>query len=529
MLLINASSRDTTKIFQAFYPIHPPVGIGCLISYARTKSVHVNYIDQQLETKVFERVAEYIRDMEKPYIFGFSVLTAGLKTAVETAKVFKETYPDSFIVFGGVHPSMVPEEIMKISFIDGVIRGEGENPLVELYKALKSGNDYSFIDNLSYRRGGKIIHNPINFIIQDLNLYPPFPYHIFTHESYDMGFVISSRGCPFRCIFCSISSSPGGRRYRYRHEKFIVDDIELLYHQYNLTSIIFLDDNFLVDKKRIYALIGEIRKRELHKKLKLVFQARGDSIDYNLLKHMFDSGFKVILFGIETASEKIMLTVQKGETVRECVDGIRLAKEIGYYVSGTFVFALPGENHQDRMNCLNLSKELCLDEVRFNNAVPYPGTELFEIGKKEGCLHIEEFYENFIAVSAITETPFERVPLPYVPLGNTESEIKRDVLLCSFASYISVMDIWGIVFKKNSQTKWFSMGKSKFQQLKKVPAAFYLGFMLCIKLFQLVFQLFINPCTKLSRKEVFRAVFLKRSFESLYPRLKPNHPKKRVM
>ena len=519
MLLINTSSKNSTRIFQAFYPIHPPVGIGFIISYAESQGIKIDYIDQQVESDVMARVAEHVKKMTKPYIFGFSVLTAGYKDAVELSRKIRILYPDSRIVWGGTHPSMGPEEVMENSDVDFVIRGEGEGPMVELYRAIKEGTDYSAIENLSYRKDGKVEHNHTDYLIKDLDSMPPFPYHLFAHEKrYDMGFVISSRGCPYECIFCSISFTPGGRRYRYRSSKNIVDDLETIYTRFGTTSAIFLDDNFLVNRKRIYSLINEIKSRGLHEKMRLVMQARGDGIDRAMLQDMFDAGFKVILFGIETASEEIMTTVKKGETVREVAEGIAVAKDIGYYVSGTYIFGLPGDTHEERMSCLDMAKELGLDEVRFNNAVPYPGTAMFHDARKEGLLNVQGLYENFIAVSAITESVFQEVPLAYVPKGCTEDEIKRDLVLCSIAAYFSVMDTFRIV-AKNSSSKWFSWGQSPWEKLKKLPSALYLGLMLGLKVFRLFYLLFINRDTALPLKEVLQALFSRQPSRRILPAL----------
>jgi magnesium-protoporphyrin IX monomethyl ester (oxidative) cyclase len=520
MLLINTSSKYSTRIFQSFYPIHPPVGIGYIMSYAQSQGIEVGYLDQQVEKDVMARVEERVKKMTQPYIFGFSVLTAGYKDAVELSRQIRGRWPDSYIVWGGTHPSMDPEEAMENQDVDFVIRGEGEGPMVDLYRVLKEGSDYSKVDNLSYRKNGKIVHNPTNYLIKDLDSMPSFPYHIFAHEKrYDMGFITSSRGCPYECIFCSIAYTPGGRKYRYRSAKAIADDLELLYTKFNVTNAIFLDDNFLVNRKRIYGMIQEIKGRGLHDKVRLVMQARGDGIDRAMLQDMFDAGFKTILFGIETASEDVMVEVKKGETVQEVVEGIHVAKDIGYYVSGTFIFGLPGDTHQERMDCLDMAKELGLNEVRFNNAVPYPGTEMYKTAKKEGLLNVQGHYENFIAVSAITESVFSEVPLAYVPKGCTEDEIKRDVLLCSVAAYLSVINTVKIISQKDSTTKWFSFGQNTLERIKKIPAAMYLGLMLGFKSIKLFYTLFIKQSTALPLKEVTQALFCREPSRRLLPAL----------
>jgi len=310
--------------------------------------------------------------MEPPYIFGFSVLTATFKSAIGLSKQLKELYPNSIIIFGGIHPTAVPEEVLSYSHVDFVLRGEGEIILPELYRHIKNRKDFTHLENISYRQNGKIVHNIRSPIIKDLDSFPPFPYYLFDQKKkYDLGFIISSRGCPYKCIFCS-NRVTTARGYRYRSAENIVAELEMLYYKYNRKSVLFLDDNFLVNKKRIYLLLEEIKKRDLHKKMIFNFQARGDNTDEKLLKDLYDGGFRSIFFGIETSSNRIMKIIKKGETVEEVVEAVKISKKIGYYVSATFIYALPTETHKDRMDCAMLSKDLQIDMVRFNNATPYP-------------------------------------------------------------------------------------------------------------------------------------------------------------
>lgn len=481
MILINSSSKNTTGIFQRFYPIHPPVGIGYLASYLGKNGIDVRVVDEQVEDNIREVVAQYVKTSSKPHLFGFSVLTAALSKAVNLSREIKEQYPDSFIVFGGIHPSAMPDEMLSFEHVDAVIRGEGEKPLLDLYHCVKNGTDYSRIDNLSFKKGGKFVHNPVNYIIEDLSAYPPFPYHLFDNNKYDMGFVFASRGCPFKCIFCSCKTFPGSAKYRTRPAKHIVDELEMLRDKYSITSVIFLDDNFLVDKRRIHELLVLIKDRRLEGKMKFTFQARGDSMDAPLLGEMKKTGFEVVLFGLETASEKIMKTIDKGETVAQCVEGVKTAKKLGYTTGATFVFGLPGETHQDRIECLKLSRQLDIDPVRFNNAVPYPGTELFNIAQRTGRLYVKGLYENFMAVSALTENPFKKIHLAYVPEDNTENEIKTDVLLCQFLYYLQPSRFIRLVLGNSGKNaKWFNSGNF-VKSVKNLPAMLILIIMLMIK------------------------------------------------
>jgi anaerobic magnesium-protoporphyrin IX monomethyl ester cyclase len=503
MILINSSPKNALKIFQPFLPIFVPVGIGCLLAKAEREGIKARFIDEQVEDDVLGLVAEYVKEMKRPYIFGFSVLTAALKNAIQVSLDLKRKYPDSFIVFGGIHPTALPDECMQQSHVDFVVRGEGEKTLIELYRCLKQKKDFSHIPNLSYRKNGRVVNNPLSSVIEDIDLYPPFPYHLFQHEKYDLGFVLSSRGCPYQCIFCS-NRVTTGKAYRFRSAEAIKNELEMLYSEYQKKYILFLDDNLLVSKKRIYSLLEEIKKSGLDKKMTFNFQARGDNVDYTLLQDLYNCGFRSVFFGLETASERLMKVIKKGETVAQCVEAVKMAKEIGFHVSATFIYGLPGETHQDRLDSVLLSKNLKLDMVRYNNATPYPGTELYEIARKENRLNIQGIYENFNSVSTFIENPFKRIPFSYVPQGNTENEIRRDILFSYFSFYLDIYRLKNIFAKPEHGVGWFNAGSTTLEIVKKSPGLIILSLMLLFKFFQLFYYCIIKKETAISFKYFFK-------------------------
>ena len=501
MILINSSPKDALKIFQPFLPIFVPVGVGCLLAACEQAGISAKYVDEQVEENVLDRIEEILKKMEKPYIFAFSVLTAGFKSAITVSRELKRRYSDSVILFGGIHPTAAPDEVISFDHIDAVIRGEGERPLIEFYRCVKEKRDFTHIDGLTYRTNGNIVHNNMSSIVDDLDNYPSFPYHRFTSNKYDLGFVISSRGCPYRCIFCS-NRITTGKKYRYRSARSIVDELDMLYHRYGRRYVLFIDDNFLVSKQRIYDLMDEIKKRGFHEKMTFNFQARGDNVNYALLRDLYDSGFRSIFFGLETASEELMKTVKKGETVAQCVEAVRMAKDIGFHVSATFIYSLPGETHKDRMDCVRLSNELHLDMVRYNNATPYPGTELYDIAAEEGRLYVKGLYENFNSVSTFIENPFNKIPFSYVPEGNTEKEIRMDILLSYLIFYLDFDRLKSIFASPDKGVGWFNAGEELLQFVKKIPALFLMGGLLAVKFSEIFYVILTGRGTSLTFREI---------------------------
>ncbi len=511
MILINSSPKDALKIFQPFLPIFLPVGIGVVAAELLNQGIIPYIVDEQVDDQVLNKIESFMKKCIPPYIFGFSVLTAAYKSSIVLSKFLKEKYPESYIIFGGIHPTALPEEVLKNNkHIDFVISGEGELILPELYRILKSHGDYTNIKSLSYRSNNDIIHNPRNDIIKDITNMPDFPYNLFADKKkYDLGFVISSRGCPYNCIFCS-NRVTTKKSYRYRSAEAVANELEKLLKVYGKRFIIFLDDNFLVNKTRIIQLTEEIKKRGLHKEMTFSFQARGDNADRELLQILFDSGFKSIFFGIESSTNRLLDIVKKGETIEEIINAVKLAKEIGFYVSATFIYSLPTETHDERMGCIQLSNELNLDMVRFNNATPYPGTELFEIAKQEGRLNIQGLYENFNSVSTFIENPFKKIPFSYVPETSTENEIRNDILFSYLGFYLNFSRLKTIFKKPEQGAGWFNAGERLVSILEKIPALVLLFMSLSYKFSELIINILINRNTKIKRSElglVFSRIF----------------------
>ena len=489
MILINSSPKDALKIFQPFLPIFVPIGVGYLLAFAQQQNIKVKFIDEQIDDNVVAKVIEYVKDMQQPYIFAFSVLTASFKSAILVSQELKNLFPDSVVVFGGIHPTASPEEVLSYKHVDFVIRGEGERELVELYGCIKENRYFTQVEGLSYRKDGAIIHNRVSQNPIDLDSLPGFPYHLFKSDRYDLGFVVSSRGCPHRCIFCS-NRVTTGRKYRYSSAKKIMHDLDWVYNQYLIKkqgkrNVQFLDDNLLVNQGRVSELLDEIKRSGLDKKLTFSFQARGDNVNVKILKDLYAVGFRSVFFGLETASEEIMKSIKKDETVACCVEAVKMAKQIGFHVSATFIYGLPGETHKDRMDCLKLSKELRLDMARYNNATPYPGTELYEIAKREKRLEIKGLYENFISVSTFIEPPFNQIPFSYVPAGNTEKQVRNDLLYSYFSFYMNLKKVRNILANPDRGVGWFNAGESLIILIKKLPALSLLGLDISLKFFKL--------------------------------------------
>lgn len=174
MILINAqaSRQEKLGLFSRYVPLSIPVGIGTLAAYLIQKGHRVTIWDDAIKQLTPDDIKELVKNHVKPYLFGISCLTASITRGHSIAKQIKEIFPDSVVIFGGIHPTVLPEDTLKTGYVDFVVRKEGEVSLESLYRALKNNENYEHINNLSFNRDNKIIHNP-TIPGPDMDSFPP--------------------------------------------------------------------------------------------------------------------------------------------------------------------------------------------------------------------------------------------------------------------------------------------------------------------------------------------------------------------
>ncbi len=458
MILINAQNdrSDTLGLFSRYVPLPIPRNIAVLAAYLIEKGHEVRVWDDAIKQLGPEDIRELVKDMKKPYIFGVSCLTASITRGYSIAGMIKSIYPDAVVIFGGVHPTVLPEEALDTGLVDFVVKKEGEVPLEALLRALKNGEDPSGINNLSFKRNGKLTHNPA-VPGPDFDSLPTFPYYLFEkhRERYDFGFVVNSRGCPHDCIFCSPRSITG-RRVTFGSPERAVNEIELLVNKYNIRLITFSDESLLMNKEHVRMVCELIRGRGLHKRVSFQCQARGDEVDEPILKVLKGANFISIYVGLETASERLMTLINKKETVKQNIEAMKLIKKHGFGLSGAVILGLPTETKEERLQSYRLAKKY-LDYVRFNNATPYPGTKLYEIAKEEGRLNTGKDWQNLNACGTLVEGIFRSRRLAYVPAGTSELELKRDIMKYNLLFSFRAKVIRKLLQQRSGTSGWFKM------------------------------------------------------------------------
>jgi len=475
ILLINpkiSEASQNSKI-NALINITFPTSLGVLAGYVMPSVVEsVEIIDEQIRPIQDEALSSILNALDKPRIIGLSVLTLNCGRAYELAEKIKRFDSDSTVVLGGIHPTVAPEEALAKKGVDVVVRGEGEETFKELISLILGNQSHNHIQGISYREDERIIHNPNRSFIENLDSIPPFPYHIFEEDldKYpNFSGIFGSRGCPYNCTFCS-SRSISGKRYRYHSVERVISEIKTLVHRYKQESVFLMDDNIAVNKRHFKELCNGIIRERLNEKAFFHGSLRGDNATDEILDMAFKANFRILYYGLETGSERLMRIVNKGETVATVEDAIKRSARKGFSVGTTIIFGLPTETRRERYQAMKLVRSLPLASVRFNTLTPYPGTPVYDQEFPKGNVLIKRDWENFGV-----QYMWESDDIPFVPEGNDRIELIFDTMWANFSFYLSPKGVRNMITEKyagGNVVKLTSRWYLSIGELKKMVSLF---------------------------------------------------------
>lgn len=378
--------------------IMPPLGIAWLAAVLRENGYKDVYLIDAVVNKYSNEDIINLLKKDVPDIIGLSFGTQNRFYGFDLARLIKKNFPEMPIVAGGAHPTLTADDTLKNNpDIDFVIRGEGEYAFLDFIKTLDKHGDLSSVKGLSFRdKDGQIIHNPAREPIQNLDELPMPARDLLPIDSYKQKIpfsdkictsMMTSRGCPHNCIYCSVSTQ-WGHKIRHHSPKNVVDEIEYLMKTYKLDGIGFFDAVFTMDRERVIKICKEILNRKLN--IAWWCEARADTVDREMLEWMKKSGCKHISMAIESGSNKILKNIKKSITVEQGIEAAKMIKQIGIKLKIFFMYGLPGETYKDIKKTVFLSRHLehaiGVDEVAQSLTIVYPGTELEKIAKTEGTL-----------------------------------------------------------------------------------------------------------------------------------------------
>ncbi|HPG68754.1 MAG TPA: PssD/Cps14F family polysaccharide biosynthesis glycosyltransferase [Candidatus Hydrogenedentes bacterium] len=384
---------------RRFSSDQPPLGLAYLASALERHGCEVRVIDAHAEKLCPTHVARLI-EAQSPDMVGVSVTTPLLPAALDIARRLRAHHPAPILVAGGPHATVLPEDLLVAEAFDYVVRGEGEQTIIELIEARLANAGIEAVAGLSYRGEGGITHNAARTLMErigelphpDWSLFPTKQYSSLVRRNSHCLPIATSRGCPFACSFCYKGIS--GTRVRLRTPEDVVDEWAMLVERYGVHEIAVIDDAFTINPARVLKICALLVERGLNKTpWSTTNGIRVDNVTDELMVAMRGAGCYRVYFGIESGVQSVVDRLGKRITLEQVRAAVRAAKAAGLEVGGYFMFGNLGESAADMDATIRFAMALGIDYAQFTIATPYPGTRMFEDVQAQGTMLIHSWEE----------------------------------------------------------------------------------------------------------------------------------------
>jgi magnesium-protoporphyrin IX monomethyl ester (oxidative) cyclase len=442
--LLIKPQKTIPKIFRGVGRIYPSIGLGYIAAVLKKNGHEVKILDAAMEKwnqinkrddgmkfigMKFDEIAEKIRN-EKPDIVGITTLSVDAANAILIAKTVKNTDKNIKVIMGGCHVSVIPEKILKNENVDFIVIGEGDITIVELAEALEKNKTLKKVKGIAYKENGKIIINEPRPFIQNLDELPFPAWHLMNLEKYfelskylqgshlmsKRHFsIITSRSCPYSCIFCSVRTIMG-RGFRPRTPENVIEEMEQLINNYNIKFLSIEDDNLTFDRKRAEKIFDLMIERGINKKIKWDTPngLRADTLDEPLLIKMKEAGAELIYVAPESGSQKVVNEIiGKNLDLRKVEEVVKICQKINLKIGLFFVIGLPGETKDDILKTIEFANKMRKLGAMSLCSIARPtfGTDLYKLCKEKGYLlkddkELEMTLVNFEGDGAIKTPDF---------------------------------------------------------------------------------------------------------------------------
>lgn len=378
---------------------YPPIGLMYIAGYLeKFTDCQVRLLDAYTEGLSHDGIKAFAEEFQ-PDVVGIYFSTYYLLDGIITARTMKQIGKRIITVAGGPHTAFYPRETIKVPEVDYVMVGESENSFAAFMEYLKSGKAASAegMPNVLGKESpeGKM---PVYETIADLDALPFPARHLGNYRNYrsiltkhnPMTTVITSRGCPFRCYFCSNIES--GKKVRYRSPKNVVDELAGLVSRYAIRDFLFFDELFTSNRQRTLDICDEITGRGL--KIRWHCRSRIDVLDFEMARKMRSAGCRLMQFGIETGSQRLQKVINKNLDLEKARQTLGMVYGLGIYTYADFMIGLPTETEEEAEATISFAQSLKLDYAFFGMFHPAPGSVFYEQGLKEG--RFGDFWREFV-------------------------------------------------------------------------------------------------------------------------------------
>lgn len=368
----------------------PSLGISYIASYLKAHSIGVKLFDANYNGWTEFQTVELISDY-RPDVVGISSMTHEIASSHSIAGLLKKRLNGVPTIIGGCHITALPQETLREfpAFTYGVY-GEGEATMLSLVQSLgQQSREVSLaqIKGLVYRDADQVLMNPPCDRLSSEQLtklpYPDFDQYYQDNSALagkdDYYVMISSRGCPYQCIFCM---QVLGRQVRRRSAESVVDEMEYAIDRYGAHTIYFFDEIFLFNDRLTYDTLELIKKRDLPKRLRWRALTRVNLVDQKLISSVKEAGCFALEIGIEAGSNEVLKRINKQITTEQTENAVRIIKKAGIAVDANYIFGHPFETVESIKDTINLATKLNTDTIAIGIMTPYPGTKIYEMARR---------------------------------------------------------------------------------------------------------------------------------------------------
>ncbi len=397
ILLVVPHQPHTASILKTASGITLPLGIAYIASYLEKNGFSVRILDNSIERLDAAGFRERVKSI-RPACVGFSVCTSSYNSALNLAGLAKEADSSIIVVMGGVQASALPEEVLKNSSVDIAVIGEGEETTRELLQVIRDKRDLELVNGIVFKRNGSFVRTPERGLIENIDSLPLPAYHLLPMDKYSLpasrrltagrcASIVTSRGCPYGCYFCSHNSVFKGK-LRFRSPKSIVAEMKRLVNEYQVKELLIWDDSFLLDKKRAL----EICRLILENELDVIWScsSRVDHMTEELASWLYRAGCRLVLFGAESGSQAILDSVNKRTTLAQIENAVSVCRKNKLMSFCSFILGTPGETEETARQTLEFARKLRPDFAIFCIFAPLPGSAFFDKLTAEGRLKLGE-------------------------------------------------------------------------------------------------------------------------------------------
>jgi anaerobic magnesium-protoporphyrin IX monomethyl ester cyclase len=382
-----------------------PVGIALIAAYLESQGVFVRVLDlavaadwqlalkSEMERHAFDAV-------------GVSFIITQTAAAFQIARFLKQNYPGVKTVAGGSFPSCAPLECLKNPDFDVACCGEGEETALELMRAWDEGRPLDTVEGIAFRReDGQAVQNPPRPPLLDLDRMPLPAYHLlnldpyinaerasdFTGQLHRSMELITSRGCPYQCIYCHTIF---GKKFRGRSAQNVLNDILLLHDKYGVREFVIWDDTFTMDIERAKKICDLIVEAGLKIHLQLRGGVRVERMDDELMSKLTAAGAETMCVGVESAVPRIQKLMKKNLDVRKVDTFLDLAEKYRVTTIGLLMLGFPGETLAEVRETIRWTCDSKLHYTFFSLVTPFPGTALYDMAVREGYYEGNQNYSE---------------------------------------------------------------------------------------------------------------------------------------